>query len=245
MSFSSTASWIGSMHRPGFAAMVVVTCVVSPVAAVAQDPNLVDQGRYDITVDGQITGTETFAIRRQGEGYMAVGRIQLEGEGNWLRSAEFGLRTDGDFAPVRFETRALGRPAQTLILTRSGTRLRITTSSEEGDRMTEMLAAPNQVLLGTGIAQHYYFVIRRLVADGDHPQELGAILPGDRQERPIRLVSVTTAEITIGDAVHPAHRYELDVGTTRHIVWADPADGRILKVQIPDRQWTSVRRPGS
>ncbi len=87
MSFSSTASLIGSMRRSGFVAFGVAALFCSPIDAVAQDPNLVDQGRYDITVGDHITGTETFAIRRQGEGYMAVGRIQLEGESTWLRSA--------------------------------------------------------------------------------------------------------------------------------------------------------------
>ncbi|TFG66709.1 MAG: hypothetical protein E4H28_01060 [Gemmatimonadales bacterium] len=233
------------MHRQGFVATFAAALLLSPVVAVAQDPNLVDQGRYDITVGNRMAGTETFAIRRQGEGYMAVGRIQLEGEGTWIRSAEFGLRTDGSFAPVRFETRALGRPAYTLIVTRSGTRLRITTSSEEGDRMTELLAAPDQVLLGTGIAQHYYFVIRRLTAAGGQSVELGAILPGDGQEQPIRVVGVDKTEITIGEAMQPANRYELDVGTTRHIVWADVTNGHILKVEVPDRQWTSIRQPGN
>lgn len=243
MSISSTALWIGSMHRPGVVAATVAAAVLlSSVSAAAQDPNLIDQGRYDITVGDRIAGTETFAIRRQGEGYMAVGRIQLEGDGTWLRSAEFGLRTDGAYAPVRFETHALGRPAYTLIVTRSGTRLRITTSSEEGDRMTEMLAAPDQVLLGTGIAQHYYFVIRRLTAGGEQPLELGAILPGDGQEQPIRVVKVATTEIAIDGARQTANRYDLDVGSTRHIVWADVASGSILKVEVPDRQWMSVRQ---
>ena len=245
MSFSSTASWIGSMRRPGFVAIGMAALVCSPVIAVAQDPNLVDQGRYDITVGDRLTGTETFAIRRQGEGYMAVGRIQLDGEGTWLRSAEFGLRTDGTYAPVRFETSALGQPAQSIKLTRSGTRLRITSKSDEGDRMTELLAAPGQILLGAGIAQHYYFVVRRLSAGGGQPARLEAILPGERQEQPISVISVTSTQITIGEATQPASRYELDVGGTRHIVWADPADGRILRVEIPDLQWTSIRQPGS
>lgn len=243
MSISSTASWIGSVRRPGFTVSLLAALLVSPAIAAVQDPNLIDQGRYDITVGDRVTGTETFAIRRQGEGYMAVGRIQLESEGTWLRSAEFGLRTDGTYAPVRFETRALGRPAHTLIVTRTGTRLRITTSGEEGDRMTELLAVPNQVLLEPGIAQHYYFVIRRLAAGGEQPIELVAVLPGDGQKQPIRVAGVASTEITIGGVVHPANRYELDVGHTRHIVWADPADGRILMVELPDRQWTSVRQP--
>lgn len=246
MSISSTASWIGWVRRPGFTASVLAALLVSPAIAAGQDdPNLIDQGHFDITVGDRVAGTETFAIRRQGEGYMAVGRIQLEGEGTWLRSAEFGLRTDGAYAPVRFETRALGRPAHTLIMTRTGTRLRITTSGEEGDRMTELLVAPDQVLLEPGIAQHYYFVIRRLTAARGQPIELVAILPGDGQEQPIRVAGVASTEITIGGVAHAADRYELDVGGTRHIVWADPSDGRILMVELPDRRWTSVRRPGN
>ncbi|MFQ5530969.1 MAG: hypothetical protein ACE5FP_11570, partial [Gemmatimonadota bacterium] len=169
----------------------------------------------------------------------------LEGEGTWLRSAEFGLRTDGGYAPVRFETRALGRPPYTVIVTRNGTRLRITTSSDEGEWMTELLATPDQVLLGPGIAQHYFFVIRRIAAGGGPPADLVAILPGGAMEQPVHVDSVTATEFAIGGATQPASRYHLDVGGKQHIVWADPADGRILMVEIPDRQWTSVRRPGN
>ncbi len=111
--------------------------------------------------------------------------------------------------------------------------------------MTELLAAPGQVLLGTGIAQHYYFVVRRLVANGDRSSRLRAILPDDGQELPISLVGVTTTQITIGEATLPASRYELDVAGTRHIIWADSGDGRILRVEIPDLEWTSIRQPGN
>jgi len=111
--------------------------------------------------------------------------------------------------------------------------------------MTEMLAAPDQVLLGSGIAQHYYFVIRRLSGAGNQPVELGAILPDDGQEQPIRLVGVVATEITVGEETQPANRYELDIGTSRHIVWAARTDGRILKVEVPDLRWTSVRQRGN
>ncbi len=239
------ASSTVSMPRPGLVTIVTAVLLSVPAAATGQDPNLVDQGRYDITIGDRVAGTETFAIRRQGEGFMAVGRIQLEAEGTWLRSAEFGLRTDGAFTPVRFETRSVGGPARTLIVTRNGTRLRITTSSDEGDRMRELLATPHQVLLGPGIAQHYYFVIRRINAAGGLPLDLVAIRPGRGLEHTVRVDSVTTTEITMAGAARPASRYDLDVGGEQHVVWADPADGRILMVEIPDRRWTSVRRPGN
>lgn len=247
MSIWSTASssvwgrWIRSPAGRALAVAITgLALLARPGAAVSQDPNLVDQGRYDIRVGERTTGTETFAIRRQGEGYMAVGRLQLEGTGAWLRSAEVMLRTDGSYAPVRYryESRAEGE-GRIIDLTRAGTRLRLSTSSVEGERMTELLANPRQVLLGPGIAQHYYFLVRRLSAGA---RSLTALLPRDGREAPIRLVSDTETTIQLGGTSIPARRWELDIDGTSHVVWSDPADGRILRVEIPDRQWRSVRR---
>jgi hypothetical protein len=108
--------------------------------------------------------------------------------------------------------------------------------------MTELLATPNQVLLGPGIAQHYYFVVRRIEASGGVATGLVAILPGGSREQPVVVQSVTDVDVMVGETSLPARRYDLDVGGAQHTVWADPADGRILKVEIPDREWTSVRR---
>lgn len=242
MSTSLIGSRSGSVRRARLGSVFAIALLAVPSTAGAQDPNLVDQGRFDISIGDRVAGTETFAIRRQGEGYMAVGRMQLEREDGWLRSAEFGLRTNGAFVPVSFQHEALGRPRRSLILTRTGTRLRITISNNEGDRMTELLANPNQVLLGPGIAQHYFFIVRRIEAAGDRNAGLVAILPGERSEQPVAVESVTEVDVMVGGTARGARRYELDVGGTEHLVWADPSDGRILKVEIPDRGWTSIRR---
>ena len=37
-------------------------------------------------------------------------------------------------------------------------------------------------------------------------------------------------------------RWELTVDGATHLVWSDRADGRILRVEIPDRAWRSERR---
>jgi hypothetical protein len=232
----------GSVVRRRVAATLGAMLFAIPCVSMAQDPNLVDQGRFDITIGERGTGTETFAIRRQGEGYMAVGRMQLDREDEWLTSAEFGLRTDGTYSPVRFESRSLGRPMRSLVLTRTGTRLRITRSNDEGERMTELLATPNQVLLGPGIAQHYYFVVRRIEAVGDAGAGLVAILPEGGREQPVTVGSVSDVEVSLGEATRAARRYDLMVGDTQHVVWADASDGRILRVRIPARSWTSTRR---
>lgn len=242
MNISSTASWGVSARwirrSAGVVAASVAVCL-APGSAAGQDPNLVDQGRYDITLGGRAAGTETFAIRRQGEGYMAVGRIQVERGVAGLQSAEFGLRTDGAFGPVRYETRATGN-GRSVIATRAGTRIRITTSNDEGDRMTELLADPSQVLLDPGIAQHYYFLVRRVASGATG--SLKALIPGEAREVPVRLVGTTDVEVQAAGSRQPARRYEFSVGGATHVVWADPADGRILQVDVPDRQWRSVRR---
>jgi len=221
-------------------ALAALAIGLAPGAAGAQDPNLVDQGHFDIRLGDRATGTETFAIRRQGEGYMAVGRIQLEGSGAWLRSAEVGLWTDGSFAPVRyrFESRVAEAP-RTVSFLRSGTRIRISMSDEQGERVRELLANPEQVLLEPGIAQHYYFMIRRLSAGTDG---LSAVIPGEGGEAPIRVADTSDVTIEVGDRSVEARRWELDVDGTTHLVWSDPADGRILRVELPDREWRSERR---
>jgi len=248
MSISSTASSAAWQRRTGsrgqranLSALAAIAAIAaSPSSAPAQDPNLVDQGRYDIRVGDRASGTETFAIRRQGEGYMAVGRIQLEGAGAWLRSSEVVLRTDGSFAPVRyrFESRVAG-DARTVDFARTGTRIRITTTNEEGERVNELLAGPDKVLLEPGIAQHYYFVIRRLSAGGG---ALTAVIPGEGREASIRVAEASEVTIDIGGASTAARRWDLTIDGATHRVWSDPDDGRILRVEIPDRSWRSVRR---
>lgn len=251
MNISSTASSTASERKirsrndrtVGAACLVLAgfaALAMSPMPASAQDPNLVDQGRYDIRLGDRARGTETFAIRRQGEGYMAVGRIQLEGSGAWLRSSEVVVRTDGSFTPLRyrFESRVAGDP-RTVDFLRSGTRIRITTSGEEGERVNELLAGPDQVLLEPGITQHYYFVVRRLTAGSGG---LMAVIPGEGRAAPIRLADSSDTTIEIGGEPAQARRWEFTVDGTTHLVWSDRADGRILRAEIPDRDWRSDRR---
>lgn len=246
MDISWTASFSGSAHRMRdrttlAALLVMVAGALAPSGAGAQDPNLVDQGRFDVRLGDRAVGSETFAVRRQGDGYMAVGRIQLEGSGTWLRSAEVLLSTDGNFAPVRYrhESTGAGEP-RSIAFGRTGTRIRITVTDPEGDRVSELLARPGHVLLGPGIAQHYYFLVRRLATGAQ--ENLTALIPGEGREAPVRVVESSDASVEIGDSSVAARRWELDIGGATHLVWADPSDGRILRVEIPDRDWRSIRR---
>ena len=212
-------------------------------AASAQDPSMVDRGRFEIVIGGSARGQESFAIRRQGEEYMAVGRTSLEGENLLVLSAEVGLRTDARFMPVRYEFRTLQRPASTTIAVRSGNRIRVTTSNQEGERMTEVLADRGIVLIQTGVAHHYWFLIQRFGnAEVGRGGTVDALTPDDVKRSGIRLEAVEEVELAFpAGPVVPARRHDIRIGDTRHIVWTERSTGRVLRAEIPERAWVAIR----
>lgn len=227
-------------------ALTAVGSSIGVDPARAQDPSMIDEGRFEISVGGASRGQESFAIRRQGEEYMAVGRSSLEGEDLLVQSAEIGLRTDGRFVPVRYEFRTLQRPSSTTIAVRTGSRIRVTTSNREGERMTELLADREMVLVQTGVAHHYWFLIQRFGdAEAGTGGTVDALAPGAVNRSAIRLESVEDVELSLpGQPGVPARRYDILIGETRHIVWTGRPSGRVLRAEIPERSWTAVRLPG-
>ncbi|MGW8281881.1 MAG: hypothetical protein ACWGON_01165 [Gemmatimonadota bacterium] len=204
---------------------------------------MIDKGLFEIRIGGVRRGQESFAIRRQGEEYMAVGRTSFEGEEIWLLSAEVGLRTDARFVPVRYEFRTLQRPSSTTIAVRTGSRIRVTTSNQDGERMTELVADRELVLIQTGVAHHYWFLIKRF---GKAAAGLGgtvdALAPDAVKRSAIRLEAVTDVDLALpGGPVREATRYDMRIGDTVHIVWVERATGHILRAEIPERAWVAVR----
>jgi hypothetical protein len=215
-----------------------------PGQLLAQAQASVDAGRFEIRLGDRVAGTETFAIRRQGEQYMAVGRITIERDAESLRSVELGLRYDRAFLPRRYELRTLeGRRAR-IVASRTGNRLRLTTSTEEGERVTEFLAGDRLLLVERNVAHHYYFVIRHLLLEEARPGfELEALVPAAGRAFPLTLRGTTRASVTIGDEEVTATRYDLTLGDEPVRVWVDRAKVRILQVAAPRRRWTATRIP--
>lgn len=191
-----------------------------------------------------MVGTETFAIRRQGREYMAVGRITVEAGAGSLRAVEMGLRCDEAFLPRRYELRALEGPHTNVVASRSGNRLRLTTSTEEGERLTEFLAGPDVLLLERGVAHHYYFLFRRLSGRQAAPGvALETLVPTAGKQEPLRIRRVAADSVRVGDTGVPATRYDLLIGEESSSVWIGSADGRVLRVEDPGRRWSATRLP--
>ena len=255
MTISWTPSPRGSRRRPmsdpgrttvrGISLTVLAACLLSGGAApgLAQDPSMIDQGRFEIRIGGTSRGQESFAIRRQGEEYMAVGRTSLEGQELWMMSAEVGLRTDARFVPVRYEFRTLQRPTSTTIAVRTGSRIKVTTSNQEGERMTELMADRELVLIQTGVAHHYWFLIQRFGrASAGLGGTVDALAPDAVERSSIRLDEVTEVELAMQDGpVLEATRYDMRIGEANHIVWVERTTGRVLRAEIPERAWVAIR----
>jgi len=233
--------------RPGtsrgltWGGILMVLSAASPASG--QDPSMIDKGRFEILVEGSTRGQESFAIRRQGEEYMAVGRSSLEGDNLLVLSAEIGLRTDARFMPVRYEFRTLQRPTSTTIAVRSGNRIRVTTSNQEGERMTEVLADRGIVLIQTGVAHHYWFLIQRFGnAEAGRSGTVDALTPDDVKRSGIRLEAVEDVELAFpAGPILAARRHDIQIGDTRHIVWTERSTGRVLRAEIPERAWVAIR----
>ena len=232
-----------ALHAVGL--IVLASCLLTggTTPGFAQDPSMIDQGRFEIRIGGTSRGQESFAIRRQGEEYMAVGRTSLEGEELWVISAEVGLRTDARFVPVRYEFRTLQRPSSTTIAVRTGSRIKVTTSNQEGERMTELMADRELVLIQTGVAHHYWFLIQRF---GEAPAGLDgtvdALAPGAVERSSIRLDEVSEVELAMQDGpVLQAIRYDMQIGESHHIVWVERTTGNVLRAEIPERAWVAIR----
>ncbi len=204
---------------------------------------MIDQGRFEIRIGGAARGQESFAIRRQGEEYMAVGRTSLEGQDLRVLSAEVGLRTDARYVPVRYEFRTLQRPTSTTIAVRTGNRIRVTTSNQEGERMTELMLDRELVLIQTGVAHHYWFLIKRFgEASAGQGGTVDALAPDGVERSSIRLDEVTEVDLTLPDGrLREARRYDMQIGETRHIVWVERTTGHVLRAEIPERAWVAIR----
>lgn len=231
-------------RRPaGALAAVAAVLALAPPPAPGQTPALVDQGRFEIRIGGAPRGQESFAIRRQGAEYMAVGRISREGAGVWIGSAEVGLRTDARFVPVRYEFRTLQRPVTRVIATRTGSRIRVTTSDQSGEGMTEIAAGPGLLLLQSGVAHHYWFLVRRLQgAEAGRGGTVEAVTPSDVRRAAVELLSVGPDSVAMPETARlPATRYEIRIGDAVHRVWVEQGTDRLLRAEVPEQDWIAVR----
>ena len=232
-----------SWTRRRGAALGALSCLLLAAPGSAQEDRQLDGGTFEHFVGASYAGTETFAVRRRGDDVIAVGRITREGGPGTLQSLEVGFRVDGLGRLVRYELHTREGPPLHVVVNRTGSRLRVTTASPEGERVTEFQAAGSLLVLETEIAHHYY-ELARLLREAAEPRDLAleALVPSEGRKVPVRVMALSRDTVSVGDAPVASTRYELRLGDETTYLWIATSNGRITRVATPDKRWTAVRQ---
>lgn len=228
------------------ATVLLATLAAAPTAG--QEPGVLDQGTYRITVAGRAVGTEAFGVRREGRDIRAVGRVRLDTAVSVLSSMEVWLQTDAGFRPNLFRLRPRTEGTGSYTAVREADRIRLRTTTEEGERYREFLAPEGLALFDPRLAHHWYLVLRaRSGALAEGTVEVPAILPARGERIRMQVRRAGDEEVTAAGRRVTATRHEVTGGLTA-TVWTGQ-DGRVLRLSLPGpelvSEWISQQEEGS
>lgn len=212
----------------------------APAAPLLAQGVVIDQGRFEIRIDGRPAGTEEFVIRRAslglGAAFFANGAVSLTLPGGASEVRPLLRATPPDGRAESYQVEVSGEGAMDLRLARSGDRYVATIRSEIGAEDREFQALPDTRILDLDVAHHHYFV-RDLRVD----RSVHVLEPRTRGQYTLTATSRTNEELQVGPNLLDVRRVELssDEGHDR-TVWYD-RQGRVVRVEIPDRSYVAVR----
>lgn len=207
-------------------------------APLAAQTEIVDQGTFRLSVRGTPVGTETFVIRRSGSGetaaLVAQGRLVLD-SGEQTQGV---LQVEGPaLRPSAYQIEVTGSERQRIRGQAAGNRFRAQIVSNAGEMMREYLASDGAIVLDDGVAHHYYFLASR----EDIGERVPVIIPRQSRQISAQVRQAGTERITIGGQQVSAQRLDVQpTGLPLRSVWID-AEGRVLRLQIPDEGYLAER----
>jgi hypothetical protein len=208
---------------------------ITSVPASAQS-RTVDEGTFIISQSGAPVGREVFRIVRgipgSGELYRATAQIS-SGEQRMLPN----LSTDSAGSPISYELGVREGAKRVLDLQARArpSRLAVREETPGGESAKEYVVPRNLVVLDDNVFHQYFFV--PLASPGG---ALTVIDPQGHAQLSGTLVRVGVEPLEIGGRSVSAIRYTLATSGVRREFWTD-AEGRILKVAIPDRSLVALR----
>ena len=202
---------------------------------------IVDQGSFDIHVEGVRVGTESFVIRRAGLGsgdeLFASGVITITApERQEIRPLLKVKPATGE--GVEYQVAVTGRDAAEIRVARApGTRRYVATvRSALGAEDREYQARPETRIIELAVAHHYYFV--RGVREG---RDIYTLEPRSRRQLVLRAGPTRDEELRLGPNLVSARRVEFsEEDGSRRVVWFD-RQGRVLRVEVPALSWVAER----
>lgn len=229
------------MRRFGYGTTVTLLgallCAGVVSGAAAQTVTL-DEGTFRVSVGGREVGTETFSIRRNGTGADAViiarGRVALDAQ-ETTATAQLAGET---LRPAAYDVTVAGGDGQKIAGRVVGGRFSARIVSSAGENMREYLVSDGAMLVDEGIAHHYYFLVRRLEGSS---ARVPLLIPRESRQVLANVAVEGSETVSIGGENVAARRINVQPnGGAARTVWAD-AEGRILRVQVPSRQYVAER----
>lgn len=222
-------------------AVLVGAATALPGPASAQQVTL-DEGEFDVFLDGREAGTETFTIRRSGTDASAVvvahAEVELELPGG-LRKLEPALEASGPgFLVTAYQIQVTGDLEADIQVVLSGRRYLARVRSERGEQQREYRAREDAILLEDQVAHQYYFVAAAAEAGRT---EVPVILPRSGDDFVARVVSVGTEAIQIGGQTIQARHLRVEGPDDVREIWVDDRN-RVLRVEIQADGYRAVRR---
>ena len=226
------------MSRPVIT--LVALALLASWSPVSGQGVVIDQGQFEISVDGELVGTEDFVIRRAslglGAAFFANATVALGPDGSTSRIAPLLRALPPDGHAESYQVEVAGEGAMELRLARSGRRYVATIRSEIGAEDREFQARPETRILDLGVAHHHYFVRDLRVDRPAHVLE-----PRTRTQHTLTATERFEEEIQVGPNSIQVRRVEFaSEGGHDRTVWYD-RQGRVVRVEIPALAWVAQR----
>lgn len=229
-------------HTPRLrAAIWLVALLVLPLSVEAQGV-VVDEGRFSVTVDGRVVGSEDFVVRRAGlasrDKVFANGTVAVE-IGGAAQELSSILRADPTTGMTeQYEVQVRGTGGASIRVSRTGDDRRYvaTVRSDEGSEDREFQARRDTRVLERDVAHHYYF-LRDVRAE----RTAHVLEPRSRAQMTLTASVHESTELDLGGTIVTARRVTFSTGDgDDRTVWFD-RQGRVLRVEVPSRRYVAQR----
>lgn len=228
------------MHNRGLS-FLLLTLVVAFGAPLRAQSVVLDEGTFRLQRGGREIGTETFTIRRVGQGadahVIANAVIELDLPSGHEQIKPL-MRVEPDQSVSQYQVAVSGQAPTQIAVELNGRRFVARTRTPSGEQEREFRASAGAVLLEQDVAHQYWFLSQ--LPEGT---DVTVLVPrSGSQDRVVVRASRPEALELGGATVQARHAiFEIDGGV--HEVWYDP-DGRVLKVLVPATGFGAERLPG-
>jgi hypothetical protein len=199
---------------------------------------VLDEGVFRLLREGREIGTETFAIRRVGQGaeahVIANAVIELDLP-TGREQVKPLLRAESDLSVSRYQLEVSGLQPTAIAMELNGRRFVARTRTPSGQQEREFRATPGAVLLEEDVAHQYWFLSQ--LAEGS---EVTALVPRAASQHRVVVRSARPESIELDGTPVQSRHVTLEVDDRAHEVWYD-ADGRVLRVLVPATGFSAER----